>query len=566
MVRRPPTRTAIASTAGILAAFVVWTLLVRYWPPLTTFDLWANAPRLSMGSPVAQVASAIAILTWPGIPYAILLGIAVWAARQRLRQLALGLTLTVLLAWGGSALFKLLLARPRPDDVLPLITASGWAYPSGHSVGIVAFTVGIGATLLVTREHIATKFFWLLGGAAVVIIVGVDRWVLSAHYFSDIIGGMLYGGLAARVALVIAGVAVPVPHDLVTEIVRIRRPAELERFRRCAVIYNPAKVTSWEVFRRRVEYELTRRGWRDTLWLETTRTDSGREMTERAVRERVDLVLGAGGDGTVRVICAGLANTGIPFGLIPAGTGNLLARNVGIPLDEDEALDVALDGDDRPIDLVRLIVDDTTVDHFSVMAGIGIDAVIMAGTNPDLKKAVGSAAYFVSAARNAGHPARHATIQVDDQPPLRRRAHVMVIGNVGFLQANIPLIPDAEPDDGLLDVLIASPRGVSDWVKLTARVLTRQRRTDDQLDRLTGRRVTITVEERDRYQLDGDTEGECKRLTAEVLPGALLLRSPPRASSKNGVRSRATVIPVAPDGTRAEPVEAQHPLRQAQGT
>src|SRR5690606_3928569 len=147
-------------------------------------------------------------------------------------------------------------------------------------------------------------------------------------------------------------------------------------------------------------------------------------------------------------------------------------------------------------------------------------------TNPDLKKAVGSAAYFVSAARNANHPALHATIQLDDQPPLRRRAHVVVIGNVGFLQAGIQLIPDAAPDDGLLDVLIASPRRATDWVKLIARVLARQRRTDDQLDRLTGRRVTITVEERDRYQLDGDTEGECNRLSAEVLPGALLLRSP----------------------------------------
>ncbi len=139
---------------------------------------------------------------------------------------------------------------------------------------------------------------------------------------------------------------------------------------------------------------------------------------------------------------------------------------------------------------------------------------------------MGSAAYFVSAAQNANHPALHATIEVDDQPPLKRKAHVMVVGNVGFLQANIQLIPGARADDGLLDVLIASPRTARDWVRIITQVLTRQRRDDAQLDRLIGRKVTITVEGRDQYQVDGDTVGECSRLTAEVLPGALTLRVP----------------------------------------
>jgi diacylglycerol kinase (ATP) len=236
--------------------------------------------------------------------------------------------------------------------------------------------------------------------------------------------------------------------------------------------------------------------------------------------------LGAGGDGTIRIICSGLANTGIPFGLIPAGTGNLLARNIGIPLDEVAALDVAFDGADKAVDLVRLTVDDKPPEHFAVMAGIGLDAVIMEGADPKMKKAVGSAAYFVSAAQNANHTAMHATIAVDDEPPFRRRAHLIVVGNVGFLMANIQLIPGARADDGKLDLLVASPRTLRDWVRLTTRVLTRRPEPDDQLDRLTGRRVTITVEERDQVQLDGDTVGECNTLTAEVVPSALLLRVP----------------------------------------
>ncbi|HET9560792.1 MAG TPA: hypothetical protein VFP01_01675, partial [Propionibacteriaceae bacterium] len=84
----------------------------------------------------------------------------------------------------------------------------------------------------------------------------------------------------------------------------------------------------------------------------------------------------------------------------------------------------------------------------------------------------------------------------------------------------------ARADDGILDVVVASPRTLSDWVRLTTRVLTRRRQPDDQLDRLTGHKVTITVEEPDQVQLDGDTVGECNTLTAEVVPGALRLRVP----------------------------------------
>jgi YegS/Rv2252/BmrU family lipid kinase len=395
--------------------------------------------------------------------------------------------------------------------------------------GVVVLSIAVGATFAVTRQSVRARIIWQVGSGLLVLAVAFNRWITGAHYVTDIVGGALFGALAATVALLVAGVKVPIPHELVGEIVRSRAVAEdvpIAPLRRAAVIYNPAKVTDWITFRRHVEYELKSRGWERALWLETTSEDPGRAMTAQAVRENVDLVLGAGGDGTIRVICSGLAHTGIPFGLIPAGTGNLLARNIGIPLDEVAALDVAFDGVDKAVDLVRLQVDDQPPDHFAVMAGIGMDAVIMEGADPKMKKAVGSAAYFVSAAQNANHPPMHATVAVDDQPPIRRRASVIVVGNVGFLLANIQLIPGARADDGILDLLVASPRTFRDWVRLTTRVLTRRRQPDAQLDRLTGRRVTITVEERDQFQLDGDTVGECNTLTAEVVPGALRLRVP----------------------------------------
>jgi YegS/Rv2252/BmrU family lipid kinase len=290
------------------------------------------------------------------------------------------------------------------------------------------------------------------------------------------------------------------------------------------------------------------------LWLETTVEDTGRAMANQAIGQKVDLVLVAGGDGTVRVVCSALAGSGIPLGLIPAGTGNLLARNLGVPLDEAAALNVALDGLEKPIDLVKVTLDDMASDHFAVMAGIGLDAMIMQGTNQDLKKAVGSAAYFLSAARNARHPALQTTIEVDDGEPVARRAHVIVIGNVGYLQANIPLIPDAKADDGQLDVIIASPRRLRDWVRLTTRVLIRQERPDDQLDRLTGQRVKITVDPPDHYQMDGDTVGECRSMLAEVQPGALLLRLPrPTRRELSAAPTAATLTQEMPAASAAAP-------------
>ena len=526
MARRPPNRWSILIAVALLLALIGWTWLTFDSTAFRTFDESLVPPPLDPASPTAQIAAAFALVTWPGLSYAAILGIAVWAFRHRLRALAVALVLIAVLGWGLAELCRLVFQRPRPDYALDLITATGYSYPAAHLTSAVAVSIAVGATLAVSRQTLGTRVLWQVGAGLLVLAVGVDRWLLGANYVSDIVGGALLGATVATLSLLVTGVKVPV-QDLMTEIVRSKIAATASSPpRRAAVIFNPTKVTDWAMFRRRVDYELTARGWQRTLWMETTTDDPGRAMTEQAVREGVDLVLGAGGDGTIRVICSGLANTGVPFGLIPAGTGNLLARNIGIPLDEAAALDVAFDGVDKPIDLVRLSVDDRPPDYFAVMAGVGIDAVIMEGTDPNLKRAVGSAAYFVSAAQHANHPALHATIAIDNQPAIRRRAHLIVVGNVGILSGNIQLIPEARADDGMLDVLVASPRTARDWVRLTTQVLTRRRREDAQLDRLTGRRVTINVEERDHYQVDGDTVGECNTMIAEVLPGALTLRVP----------------------------------------
>jgi diacylglycerol kinase (ATP) len=305
---------------------------------------------------------------------------------------------------------------------------------------------------------------------------------------------------------------------------------QAHRSRRCAVIYNPTKVS--DKFHALVEEGLQRNGWSNTLWLETAAEDPGRAMTRQAVAEQVDLVIGAGGDGTIRYVADGLAHTGIPLGLVPAGTGNLLARNLDLPLEEVEAIEAALSGQLRRIDLVRITVDDRAPEHFAVMAGIGVDAMIMDETNEDLKDKVGSAAYFVAAAKALGRLPIRLKVQLDNNRPVRRHAMLCVIGNVGRLRGNLTLIPGASPDDGLLDLYIASPRRFRHWVKVALRLITRRPKKDDQVDQHMGKRVRIRIDGKDNYQLDGDVVGESTTLDAEVQPGALAICVPARAASE----------------------------------
>src|SRR5580704_17262614 len=140
---------------------------------------------------------------------------------------------------------------------------------------------------------------------------------------------------------------------------------------------------------------MTGQGWAEPLWLETTPDDTGERLARMAVESGVDLVISSGGDGTVTACAGGVAGSGVPLGVLPSGTGNLLARNLGLPLPVDEALTVALTGSDR-----RLDVGTANGRPCVVMAGIGFDAEMLAGASEQLKKRLGWAAYPVYALRH----------------------------------------------------------------------------------------------------------------------------------------------------------------------
>ncbi|MBO0841620.1 MAG: PA-phosphatase, partial [Nocardioides sp.] len=230
--------------------------------------------------------------------------------------------------------------------------------------------------------------------------------------------------------------------------------------------------------------------------------------------------------GTVREVCAELAGTGIAVGIIPGGTGNLLARNLRVPLYIRAAIDVALTGQDRAIDLVSVSGDNLDDGHFMVMAGMGFDAAIMSGVNEDIKKRIGWPAYVIAALKSMMFPAMKVELSVDGGPFTMHRARTVVVGNVGYLQANMPLLPEARIDDGKLDVVLLYPQSFWGWLPLAFRVLGKGQRTDDLVNRMTGRSVVVRTNHAAPRQLDGDPVSEGQELRMECLPGRLLVRVP----------------------------------------
>ncbi|WP_345710950.1 diacylglycerol/lipid kinase family protein, partial [Kineococcus glutinatus] len=186
-----------------------------------------------------------------------------------------------------------------------------------------------------------------------------------------------------------------------------QEPSEPGEGRRAAVVVNPTKFPGrLDAVRAEVEAAFREHGWRRPLWLQTTPEDPGRGQARAALAAGADIVLACGGDGTVRVVGEAMAGTGVPVGLLPAGTGNLLARNLDLPhADLSRSLAVVFTGSDHAIDVGRLLVDRSGRDRapeehaFLVMAGMGFDGAVMVGVEDDLKARIGPAAYVLSGLR-----------------------------------------------------------------------------------------------------------------------------------------------------------------------
>ncbi len=288
---------------------------------------------------------------------------------------------------------------------------------------------------------------------------------------------------------------------------------------RAAVVVNPTKVTDRAAFTEAVLAAMAAHGWAAPLWLETTATDPGPGQVRQAREAAVDLVLAAGGDGTVTACAAGLVGSDVPLAILPTGTGNLLALNLGIPPDLDKALTIALTGTDREVD-VGLANDRP----FVAMAGIGIDAKMLSSASEASKRRFGYAAYVVAALSHLRDRPMRLTVRTDGGPPSRYRAAGVIVGNVGWLQGGLPLLPDAKPDDGLLDVVVLAAHGLTSWLMLLLHVLLRRHSARVFRSRFT--RLVISVKHGQLWELDGEVVGSTRRLTVRVHREKLLLRVP----------------------------------------
>jgi diacylglycerol kinase family enzyme len=289
---------------------------------------------------------------------------------------------------------------------------------------------------------------------------------------------------------------------------------------RAAFVVNPTKVTAAAALRRRAENFMAQAGWDAPLWLETTVDDPGIGMCKQAVDEGCEVVFVCGGDGSVMAAATALAGTDVPMAIVPLGTGNLLARNLNLPLDDEAAsLRIGIHGATRHIDVGAI-----EGKRFVVMAGLGFDAAIMRDAPERLKKTVGWPAYVVSAAKHLRGRRISVTITIDDDEPIERRVRTVLVGNVGRLQGGLLLLPNARVDDGVLDIAVLAPRNALDWARLTGRVLRRADVPDRRMERFRGKHVVIEASRAQPRQLDGDLIEDGETMDIQIEAGALAVR------------------------------------------
>ena len=315
---------------------------------------------------------------------------------------------------------------------------------------------------------------------------------------------------------------------------------------RAAVIYYPGRVDLRKL-RSAVDSVTSNLGWEPSLWLKTDADETGAAQALRAIAQKATHIVVAGGDGTVRTVLEAVAKSGskASVGIVPIGTGNVLARNLGIQLDDMRVqVHRALLGIAHPMDmgLARIIFEDQsrTEKLFGVMAGIGLDAKIMLNTDAARKRRLGWIAYVESGFKSMPLKYHRLSIQVDGRDARTVRVLTLLVGNVGLLPGRISMMPDAALDDGKLDVAAIGPRHFFDWIDFWTRVtignnVVRTTRAGRKLldatanvktlENLAGKKVRVLPEEKVELQLDGDAIGIIHEVEFETIPRAIIVRS-----------------------------------------
>lgn len=338
-----------------------------------------------------------------------------------------------------------------------------------------------------------------------------------------------------------------------------------------AFIVNPSKPQA-EQHKQHIKEFCEAKHLTQIEFIETQLDKDGRACAFEALDHGADVVVAVGGDGTVRTVASALSGTGHALGIVPIGTGNLFARNMGIPVDDiDAALTVATSHGSRLVDAGRLtLLDDETTDHghaFLIIAGIGFDALMIDDTDPELKKNISWLAYFVSGVKNLFAPKYkgNVTITSADGSTHSTRGltfRTFMAGNCGQIPM-FSLMPEASYDDGILDYeIIDTSGGLIGWANLFGDVLHQTitgkaqqspLSTNSTVDQVQGVSAEITLERPVLAQVDGDMLPETKHIRFSVERQALCVRVPEAASEDTGILALNANMSATP--TKPQPTE-----------
>lgn len=260
------------------------------------------------------------------------------------------------------------------------------------------------------------------------------------------------------------------------------------------------------------------------IWYEVPKSKKAPKKVAKALEKGADLLFIWGGDGMVQRSIDAAAGSGATIAIVPAGTANLLATELEIPQDIDEAVAIGLHGRRRPLDLGKI-----NGEHFAVMAGTGFDARMIGDADKAMKRKVGKAAYLWTGAKNLRAGRTRMRIRVDGADWFDGPASCILAANVGTILGGIEAFPDAAPDDGVLEVGVVTAEGAVQW----GRVLTRMAAGNPErspLARTTaGRKIDVRLDDAQPWELDGGDRPKVKKLRIRVKHHAIEVCVPERA-------------------------------------
>jgi diacylglycerol kinase (ATP) len=273
-------------------------------------------------------------------------------------------------------------------------------------------------------------------------------------------------------------------------------------------------------------------GVSDPLWAEVPKSRKAPKQVRRLLEQGAEHFLVWGGDGMAQRCIDTLAGSGRTMAIVPAGTANLLASNLGIPKDIEGAVKTGLFGDSRPIDVASM-----NGERFAVMAGAGFDAEMIGGADGSLKDRFGRAAYLWTGAKSMRTPSFTAKIRVEGVPWYDGPASCILAGNVGALFAGVEVFADAVPDDGRIDIAVITADGLGEWTRTVARTVAGSPERSPFFRVTQGRKVKVKLDRKVPYELDGGARSKVKSYRLSVEPGAITVRVPISANGNGGGRS-----------------------------